>query len=62
MVLQLQVYVYDSLVFPFYRGERFHQFHPNTVLRRALPRSYTSDLKQAQEQMGRIDPTGCPEQ
>ena len=26
------VYVYDSTLFPFFRGEAHHQFHPNTVI------------------------------
>ena len=26
-----------------------------------VPSSYTGTLKQAQEKLGRIDPTGCPE-
>ena len=32
------VYVYDSTLFPFFRGEAHHQFHPNTVwLTHAVP-------------------------
>lgn len=39
-------YVYDSLVYPFYRAEGYHQFHTNDVLQRPLPDSYTKTLKQ----------------
>ena len=58
---EYQVYIYDSLQYHFYRAEAYHQFHPNTVLRRPVPSSYTSTLKDVQAQLGRIDPTGCPE-
>ena len=40
------VYVYDSLAFPFFRAETFHQFHTNDVLNRPVPTSYTVQLKQ----------------
>lgn len=53
------VYVYDSLQYVFFRGEASHQFHPNTVVQRAVPSSYTNDLKQVQADMGRLDSTGC---
>mmetsp|Transcript_125383 Transcript_125383/g.297676 ORF Transcript_125383/g.297676 Transcript_125383/m.297676 type:complete len:354 (+) Transcript_125383:52-1113(+) len=55
------VYVYDSEVWPFFRGEDYHQFHPNTVIGRPVPSSYTNDLKQLQAEMGRIDESdrGC---
>ena len=42
------VYVYDSLRFPFFRAEAYHQFHRNAVLRRSLPPWYTGALKQQQ--------------
>lgn len=58
---EYQVYIYDSLRFHFYRAEAYHQFHPNVVLRRSVPRSYTDTLKSVQERLGRINPTGCPE-
>ena len=52
------IYVYDTADFPFYRGEQYHQFHANTVLRRAVPASYTGALKAAQIRAHKIDPTG----
>ena len=55
------IYVYDTADFPFYRGEQYHQFHANTVLRRAVPASYTGALKAAQIRAHKIDPTGCPD-
>ena len=58
---EYQIYIYDSLEYHFYRAEAYHQFHPNVVLRRAVPASYTGTLKTVQAQLGRIDPTGCPE-
>jgi peptide methionine sulfoxide reductase MsrA len=58
---EYQVYIYDSLEYHFYRAEAYHQFHPNVVLHRAVPPSYTGMLKTVQAQLGRIDPTGCPE-
>ena len=64
------VYVYDSLQYPFFRGEEYHQlateiflqrfclamrldstqlrFHPNNVIQRPVPVSYTSTLKDVQ--------------
>jgi methionine-R-sulfoxide reductase len=42
---EYKIYVYDTAEFPFYRGEQYHQFHANTVLGRAVPRSYTDTLK-----------------
>jgi peptide methionine sulfoxide reductase MsrA len=53
------VYVYDSLAFPFFRAETYHQFHTNDVLRRPVPPSYTDALKSAQEAAGRMGDTGC---
>jgi len=55
------IYVYDTADFPFYRGEQYHQFHANTVLRRTVPASYTRDLKTVQVAHGKINPTGCPD-
>ena len=55
------VYIYDSDIFPFYRGEQYHQFHSNVVLRRPVPDSYTIDLKTTQAVAGLINPTGCPD-
>ncbi|CAE7774005.1 unnamed protein product [Symbiodinium pilosum] len=56
------VYVYDPLQYPFFRGEEYHQFHPNNVIQRPVPVSYTSTLKDVQESMGRLDDSdrGCP--
>jgi hypothetical protein len=54
------VYVYDSVKFPFFRGEAGHQFHKNSVLGRPVPLSYTGRLKRIQEQAGRLDDDlGC---
>merc|ERR1712232_1327565 len=54
------VYVYDSLQFPFFRGEASHQFHPNSVIKRHVPSSYTQTLRQIQTQAGRLDDDiGC---
>jgi hypothetical protein len=47
------VWVYDSLTFPFFKGEEYHQFHLNTVLGRYVPPSYTDTLKAVQEAAGR---------
>ncbi|OLP81019.1 hypothetical protein AK812_SmicGene38501 [Symbiodinium microadriaticum] len=49
------VYVYDSMQYPFFRGEAHHQFHPNNVIQRPVPLSYTSTLKSVQEEMGRLE-------
>lgn len=53
------VYIYDSDVFPFFRGEGYHQFHPNDVLGRPVPLSYLTDLKEVQRSLGRLDGHGC---
>lgn len=55
------VYVYDSVEYPFFRGEEYHQFHPNNVIQRDLPASYLVTLKKVQEDLGRIDESdrGC---
>eukprot|EP00929_Paragymnodinium_shiwhaense_P025190 TRINITY_DN15297_c0_g1_i3.p1 TRINITY_DN15297_c0_g1~~TRINITY_DN15297_c0_g1_i3.p1 ORF type:complete len:285 (+),score=39.19 TRINITY_DN15297_c0_g1_i3:412-1266(+) len=56
------VWVYDSREFPFYRGERYHQFHTNDVLGRPVPTSYTGALKAEQWRQGRLDDDlGCVE-
>lgn len=55
------IYVYDTVPYPFFRGEPDHQFHKNDVLGRSVPRSYTGDLKQTQKQHGRLDELpNCP--
>eukprot|EP00931_Biecheleriopsis_adriatica_P062611 TRINITY_DN37778_c0_g1_i3.p1 TRINITY_DN37778_c0_g1~~TRINITY_DN37778_c0_g1_i3.p1 ORF type:complete len:358 (-),score=50.25 TRINITY_DN37778_c0_g1_i3:157-1230(-) len=55
------VYVYDSVQFPFFRGEAHHQFHTNDVIKRSVPSSYKKTLKGVQEALGRIDESdrGC---
>merc|ERR1712224_631738 len=56
------VYVYDSVEYPFFRGEASHQFHTNDVLGRPVPSNYTSRLKEVQEGLGRLDDDlGCSE-
>ena len=55
------IYIYDSLVYRFYRAEQYHQFHPNTVLHRDVAESYLSQTRKIQAQLGRIPETGCPE-
>ncbi len=55
------VYIYDSLIFPFYRAENYHQFHTNDVVQRQVPISYLQDLKNIQQKIGRLASTGCPE-
>ena len=52
------VYVYDSTRFPFFRGESYHQFHPNDVIGRFVPESYLHHLKTTQAALGRLDSTG----
>ena len=49
--------VYDSLEFPFYRAERYHQYHKNVVVNRDLPDSYLSSARQAAIESGSIDET-----
>lgn len=53
------VWVYDSAALPFYRAERYHQFHNG--LGKAFGAAYTRDLKDAMAAVGKIDSTGCPE-
>ena len=55
------IFVYDTEVFPFYRAERYHQFHPNTVIRRVVPESYLVTARNLQAALGLIDATGCPD-
>lgn len=54
------VYVYDTLLFPFYRAQNFHQYHTNDVLGRPLPPSYTSTARNAAVSRKWINPT-CAE-
>jgi hypothetical protein len=53
------VWVVDSNQLPFYRAERYHQFHNG--IGKAFGRDYTQDLKSAMIQAGKLDGTGCPE-
>lgn len=53
------IWVVDSNSLPFYRAEQYHQFHNG--LGHFFPASYLVDLKARVAQLGRIDPTGCPE-
>ena len=55
------VYVYDSEKFPFYRGEQYHQFHANVVLRRDVPKEYLVDAARAAANRGWTAPT-CADQ
>ena len=55
------VYIYDSNKFPFFRAETYHQFHPNTVVGRDLPRDYLTNLVETQRAEERLISTGCPE-
>ena len=55
------IFVYDTEVFPFYRAERYHQFHPNTVIQRVVPESYLVTARNLQAALGLIDATGCPD-
>jgi len=50
------VYIYDSHVFPFYRGEQYHQYHPNVVLGRSVPQEYLVTAKQDAVNRGWINP------
>eukprot|EP00887_Chlorella_sp_A99_P003057 scaffold9.g3057.t1 len=53
------VHILNSSKFPFYRAERYHQFHNG--LGHFFPPSYLTDAKAAAAAAGRIDETGCPE-
>eukprot|EP00039_Didymoeca_costata_P007915 m.105365 g.105365 ORF g.105365 m.105365 type:complete len:730 (-) comp13872_c0_seq1:120-2309(-) len=51
------VYIYDSLKFPFYRAEQYHQFHPNWVMQRDLPNGYSMTASRAAKIRGIINMT-----
>jgi peptide methionine sulfoxide reductase MsrA len=53
------VWVVDSDALPFYRAEKYHQYHNG--LGKAFPARYTKEMKQAAEKAGRVAETGCPE-
>ncbi|GIL79093.1 hypothetical protein Vretifemale_8383 [Volvox reticuliferus] len=53
------VWVVDSSQLPFYRAERYHQFHNG--LGKVFPMEYLRDLRNLVSGQGRIEPTGCPE-
>ena len=48
------VYIYDTAAFPFFQAEEYHQFHPNRVLGRFVPASYTGTLKSVLHDLGRL--------
>ena len=54
------VYVYCSLLYPFYRGEQYHMFHPNVVLGRDVPGTYLNQASQAARARHWVDET-CAE-
>lgn len=51
------VYVYDSVYYPFYRAERYHQFHENKVLKRELPSEYLINANSLAIRRGYINKT-----
>jgi len=53
------VYVYDSIKFPFYQGEVYHQYH-NDFQSPAYGKAYNGLADMALED-GRIKVTGCPD-
>lgn len=53
------VWVVDSEKLPFYRAERYHQFHNG--IGKFFPTEYTWDLKNKMAAAGKINSTGCPE-
>ncbi|KAG2434554.1 hypothetical protein HYH02_012220 [Chlamydomonas schloesseri] len=53
------IWVVDSDALPFYRAERYHQFHNG--LGKKFPEEYTRQLRGAVAATGKIDPTGCLE-
>jgi len=53
------VYVYDSIKFPFYQGEVYHQYH-NDFQSPAYGKAY-NELVNAALDDGRIKGTGCPD-
>lgn len=54
------VYIYCSILNPFYRAEQFHMFHPNVVLKRDLPPEYQFTAQAAAVDRGWINKT-CAE-
>lgn len=54
-----QIYVYDSLKFPFYQAEVYHQFH-NDFQSPAYGKKY-NELANAAFEDGRVKITGCPD-
>jgi len=54
------VFIMDSNVFPFYRGEQYHQIHSDVKGPR-YPTSYNPDLWDKLVKLNRIPPTSCPE-
>ena len=57
---QHTVYVYCSILYPFYRGEQYHMFHPNVVLGRDVPDTYLHQASQATRDRHWVDET-CAE-
>jgi peptide methionine sulfoxide reductase MsrA len=55
------IYVYDTGLFPFYRAEQFHQYHPNLVIQRTVPQRYLETARDRAASLGHIDATGCPD-
>jgi len=59
------VWVMDSLVFPFYRAETYHQYHSNFFHNpqqpAAYPTWYVQDLYKEQVSLGNIPSNGCPD-
>lgn len=53
------VWVVDSNKLPFYRAERWHQFHNG--LGKKFSAEYREQLKKEVAQTGRLEGTGCPE-
>jgi len=52
------VYIYDSNKFPFYQGERGHQFHANVVVGRPVPEAYLA-LRDSETMEERMRATLC---
>ena len=55
------VYVYDTAAFPFFRGERYHQYHSNFFWSEGMPypTTYIDELWRARCDFKPVD--GCPE-
>ena len=51
------IYVYDTEAYPFYRGEQYHMFHANVVLRRDVPKEYLLNAAKAAAERGWTAPT-----